>query len=107
MDYKASSPDSIPVVFLENCEPKLLCVLNDIFNITLSESCFLDFRKVPSMNLVFKNIKRGLQVKTIHLFSLLFVVNKIFETLVNHMLVNQHNKCDLFLISSMVLGLLI
>ena len=38
--------------------------------------------------------------------SLLSVVNKVFEKLVNNKIVNHLEKCGLFLISSMVLGLL-
>ena len=38
--------------------------------------------------------------------SLLSVVNKVFEKLVNNKIINHLEKCGLFLISSMVLGLL-
>ena len=41
-----------------------------------------------------------------HRKSLLSVVSKIFETLVNNRIVDHLEKCGLFLISSMVLGLL-
>ena len=41
-----------------------------------------------------------------HRKSLLSVVSKIFETLVNKRIVDHLEKCGLFLISSMVLGLL-
>ena len=39
---KASGPDCIPVVFLQNCEPELSYILAEIFNMCLKESCFPD-----------------------------------------------------------------
>ena len=38
--------------------------------------------------------------------SLLSMVGKVFEKLVNNRIVDRLEKCDLFFISSMVLGLL-
>ena len=37
---KASGPDCIPVVILKNCEPELLYVLAELFNMCLKEFCF-------------------------------------------------------------------
>ena len=37
---KASGPDFIPVVVLKNYEPELSCILAEIFNNCLKESCF-------------------------------------------------------------------
>ena len=39
----ASSPDSIPVVVLKNCEPKLSYIQAELFNMCLKESCFPDY----------------------------------------------------------------
>ena len=39
---KASGPDCIPVVVLKNCEPELSCILAELFNMCLKESCFPD-----------------------------------------------------------------
>ena len=39
---KASGPDCIPVVVLKNCEPELSCILAELFNKCLKESCFPD-----------------------------------------------------------------
>ena len=36
---KASGPDCIPVVVLKYCEPKLSCILAELFNMCLKESC--------------------------------------------------------------------
>ena len=61
---KSSSPDCIPVVVLKNCEPELSYILAKLFNKCLKESCFADCWKVSSVVPVFKNVKKGLQLKT-------------------------------------------
>ena len=52
---------------------------------------------------VFKNVGERSTAKNYRLVSLLSVVSKVFEKLVNNRIADQ---CGLFLISSMVLGLL-
>ena len=37
---KASGPDCIPVVVVNNCEPELSNILAELFNMCLEESCF-------------------------------------------------------------------
>ena len=54
---KASGPDSIPVVVLNNCEPELSFILAELFNKCLKESCFPDYWKVSSVLPVFKNVE--------------------------------------------------
>ena len=61
---KACGPDCIPVVILKNCEPELLYVLAELFNICLKESCFPHCWKVSLVILVFKNVGKGLLLKT-------------------------------------------
>ena len=39
---KASGPDCIPVVILKTCDPEILYVLAELFNMCLKESFFLD-----------------------------------------------------------------
>ena len=53
---KASGPDCIPVVVLNNCEPELSYILAELFNKCLNEPCFLDCWKVSSVVPVFKNV---------------------------------------------------
>ena len=53
---KAPSPDCIPVVVLNNCEPELSYILAEFFNKCLKESCFPDCWKVLSVVPVFKNV---------------------------------------------------
>ena len=55
---------------------------------------------------VFKNIGERSTAKNYHPVSLLSVVIKVFEKLVNNRIVDHLEKCGLFSISSMVLGLL-
>ena len=99
-------PDCIPGVVLKNCELGLSYILAELFNKCLKESCFPDCRKDSSVVPVFKNVGKTSTAKTYHLGSLLSVVSKIFEKLVNNRIVDHIQKCGLFLISSMDLGLL-
>ena len=55
---------------------------------------------------VFKNVGERSTAKSYHPVSLLSVVSKVFEKLVNHRIVDHLEKCGLFLIFSMILGLL-
>ena len=51
----ACSPDSIPVVVLKNCVPKLSYIQAELFNMCLKESFFPDYWKVSSAVPVFEN----------------------------------------------------
>ena len=55
---------------------------------------------------VFKNVGERSTAKNYRPVSLLSVVSKVFEKLVNNRIVDHLEKCGLFLISSMVSGLL-
>ena len=103
---KASGSDCIPVVVLKNCEPELSDILAELFNKCLKESCFPDCWKVSSVVPVFKNVGERSTAKNYRPVSLLSVVSKVFEKLVNNRIVDHLEKCGLFLISSLVLGLL-
>ena len=93
---KASGPDCIPVVVLKNCEPELSYILAKLFNKYLKESCFLDCWKVSSVVPVFKNVGERSIAKNYHPVSLLSVVSKVFEKLVNNRIVDHLEKCGLF-----------
>ena len=54
-----SGPDCISVVVLKNCEPEILYILAELFNMCLKESCFPDCWKVSSVVPVFKNVVAG------------------------------------------------
>ena len=93
---KASGPDCIPVVFLKNCEPELSYILAELFNMCLKEPCFLDCWKVSSVVPVFKNVGERSTAKNYRPVSLLSVVSKVFEKLVNNRFVDHLEKCGLF-----------
>ena len=93
---KASGPDCIPVVVLKNCEPELSYILVQLFNKCLKESFFPDCWKVSSVVPVFKNVGESSTAKNYHPVSLLSVVSKVFEKLVNNRIVYHLEKCGLF-----------
>ena len=93
---KASGPDCIPVVVLKNCESELSYILAELFNMCLKESCFPDCWKVSSVVPVFKNVGERSTAKNYHPVSLLSVVSKVFEKLVNNRIVDHLEKCGLF-----------
>ena len=93
---KASAPDCIPVVVLKNCEPELSYILAKLFNKCLKESCFPDCWKVSSVVPVFKNVGESSSAKNYHPVSLLSMVSKVFEKLVNNRIVDHLEKCGLF-----------
>ena len=93
---KASGPDCIPVVLLKNCDPELSHILAKLFNNSLKESCFLDCWKVSSVVPVFKNVGERSTAKNYCPVSLLSVVSKVFEKLLNNRLVYHLEKCGLF-----------
>ena len=89
---KASGPDCIPVVVLKNCEPELSYILAELFNKCLKESCFPDCWKVSSVVPVFKNVGERSTAKNYHPVSLLSVVRKVFEKLLNNRIVDHLEK---------------
>ena len=93
---KASGPDCIPVVVLKNCELELSYILAELFNKCLKESCFPDCWKVSLVVPVFKNVGERSTAKNYRPVSLLSVVSKVFEKLVNNRIVDHLEKCGLF-----------
>ena len=93
---KASGPDCIPVVVLKNCEPELSYILAELFNKCVKEYCFPDCWKVSSVVPVFKNVGERCTAKIYCPVSLLSVVSKVFEKLVNDSIVDHLEKCGLF-----------
>ena len=93
---KASGPDCIPVVVLTNCEPELSYILAELFNKCLEESCFPDCWKASSVVPLFKSVGERSTAKNHRPVSLLAVVSKVFEQLVNNRIVDHLEKCGLF-----------
>ena len=94
---KASGRDSIPVMVLKNCGSELSYIPAKLFNNRLKESCFPDCWKVSSVVPVFKNVGERSTAKNYRPDSLLSVVSKVFEKLVNNRIVGHVEKCGLFL----------
>ena len=93
---KVSGPDCIPMVVLKDCETELSYILAELFNKCLKESCFPDCWKVSSVVPVFKNVGERSNAKNYRPVSLLSVVSKVFEKLVNNRIVDHLEKCGLF-----------
>ena len=93
---KASGPDCIPVVVLKNSEPELSYILAELSDKYLKESCFPDCWKVSSVVPVFKNVLERSTAATYCPVSLLSVVSKVFEKLVNNRTVDHLDKCGVF-----------
>ena len=81
---------------LKNCEPELSYILAELFNKCLNESCFPDSWKVSSVVPVFKNAGERSTAKNYCPVSLLSVVSKVLEKLVNNRIVSHLEKCGLF-----------
>ena len=79
-----SGPDCIPVVVLKNCKPGLLYILAELFNLCLKVSCNPDCSNVSSVVPIFKSVGERSSAKNYPLASLLSVVRKVFEKLVNN-----------------------
>ena len=103
---KASGPDCITVVVLKNCEPDRSYIPAELFSMSLKETCSPDCWKVSSVVTLFKNFWEKYTAKNYHPVSLLSVVSKVFEKLVNNRIVDHLEKCSFFLIFSVALGLL-
>ena len=93
---KASSPDCIPVLVQKNCEPELFYILAELFNKCLKESSFPDCRKILSVVPVFRNVGERSTAENYRPVSLLSVVSKFFEKLVNNRSFDQEEKFFFF-----------
>ena len=103
---KVSSPGCIPVVFLKSCELELSYILAELLNKCLKESCFPDCWMVSLVVPVFKNVGERSTANNYRTVSLLSVVSKVFEKLVNNGIVDHLEKCGLFSDFQYGLGLL-
>ena len=93
---KAPGPDCIPVVVPKNCEPELSHILAELFNKCPKEPYFPDCWKVSLVAPIFKYVGERSTDKNACPVSLLSVVSKVFEKLVNIRIVDHPEKCDLF-----------
>ena len=84
------------MVVLKNSEPELSYILVELFNKCLKQSCFPDCWKVSLLVLVYKNVGERSTAKNYRPISLLSVVSKVFQKLVNNRIVDHLEKCGLF-----------
>ena len=84
------------MVVLKNCESEPSYILDELFNICLKESCFPDCCKVSLVVPVFNNVGKRSTAKNYRSASILSVVSKVFEKLVNNGMVDHLEKCGLF-----------
>ena len=84
------------MVVLKNCESELTYLLAELFNVCLKKSYFPDCRKVSSVLPVFKNVGERSIAKNYRPVSLLSVVTKVIEKLLNDKFVDHLEKCGLF-----------
>ena len=80
---------------LKNCEPELSFILAELFNKCLKDSYFPDCWKVSSVVPVF-NVGERSTAENYHPVSLLSVVSKVFEKLVNNRIIDHLEKCGIF-----------
>ena len=78
---KASGPDCVPMVVINNCEAELPYILAELFNKSLKESCLPDCWKVSSVVLVFKNLGKVLLLKTTVLLVFFLLLVKSLKNL--------------------------
>ena len=83
-------------VVLNNGESELSFILAELLNNCLKESCFLDCRKVSLVVPIFKNVGERSTAKNCRPVSLISLVSKVFEKLVNNRIVDHLKKCGLF-----------
>ena len=77
----APGPDCIPVTVLKNCEPELSDILAELFNKCLKKSFFPDCWEFSSVVPVFKNVGKGLLLKSTALLAFFLWLVKSLKNL--------------------------
>ena len=93
---KATGPDGIPVIVLQKCSPELSPILSRLFRKCISESCFPSCWKAPNVIPTFKNSGNRSDPRNYRPISLLPVISKVFETLINSALIRHIESSGLF-----------
>ena len=93
---KATGPDNIPSIVLQRCSPELSPVLAKLYRKCLVESCFPSCWKYPSVVPAYKNQGERSDPGNYRPISLLPIVSKIFEFLINNGLIKHLKGTGLF-----------
>ena len=84
------------MVVARNYEPKLSYMLAELLNKFWKQSCFPNSWKLSSLVPVFKNVGERSIAKNYDPVSVLFVVSKVLEKLVNNTIVDHLERLSFF-----------
>ena len=93
---RLNGPESIHVILLQNCSPEHSPVLSTLYVKCVVESCYPSCWKFPSVIPVFKNSGERSDPHNYRPISLLPIISKVFESLINRSLVNHLDSHNLF-----------